>query len=321
MSLQILRRSTATARLKYEIKKVLLMGELWDVYTKDRRLTGKTCIRGEQGNLLEDEFHMWVMVWIKNPKTGKYLVSQRSADKDTDPLKWETVAGHAVSGDTSLDAAQREVFEEVGITLKPENAKTLATKVACIYDGRRHNWIRDSFYFETNEEPDLQKATTKEVLQTKWLTVTEIKEMYDRGECCLNMGDLFGFEANPVPSDRYQNMIGQVVKGKIDRPMGSYHPRNKDMYYPVNYGYVEGVIGGDGAEQDIYLLGENSAVQEFTGKVIAVYHRYDDNETKWIVVPCDENGNVRSDVNIPSDNEIYAQISFQEQFFCGVLVK
>ena len=87
------------------------MGELWDVYTKDRRLTGKTCIRGEQGNLLEDEFHMWVMVWIKNPKTGKYLVSQRSADKDTDPLKWETVAGHAVSGDTSLDAAQREVFE------------------------------------------------------------------------------------------------------------------------------------------------------------------------------------------------------------------
>ena len=99
------------------------MGELWDVYTKDRRLTGKTCIRGEQGNLLEDEFHMWVMVWIKNPKTGKYLVSQRSADKDTDPLKWETVAGHAVSGDTSLDAAQREVFEEVGITLKPENAK------------------------------------------------------------------------------------------------------------------------------------------------------------------------------------------------------
>ncbi len=58
-----------------------------------------------------------------------------------------------------------------------------------------------------------------------------------------------------------------------------------------------------------------------TGKVIAVYHRYDDNETKWIVVPCDENGNVRSDVVIPTDDEIYAQIAFQEQFFYGVLVK
>ena len=298
-----------------------MMGEVWDVYTKDRRLTGKTCIRGEQGNLSEDEFHMWVMVWIKNPKTGKYLVSQRAADKDTDPLKWETVAGHSVSGETSLDAALREVFEEVGITLNPEDTNILATKVAMSYDGRRHNWIRDSFYFETTEEPDLQKATTKEVIQTKWLSITEIKKMYDQGDCCLNMGDLFGFEANPVPSDRYQNVIGQVVKGKIDRPMGSYHPRHKDMFYPINYGYVTGIIGGDGAEQDIYLLGEKSAVQEFTGKVIAVYHRYDDNETKWIVVPCDDEGIIRSDVTIPIDDEIYAQIAFQEQFFCGVLVK
>ena len=93
------------------------MREVWDVYTKDRRRTGKTCLRGEQGTLEEDEFHMWVLVWIKNARTGKYLVSQRSDDKDTDPLKWETVAGHAISGDTSLDAALREVYEEVGISL------------------------------------------------------------------------------------------------------------------------------------------------------------------------------------------------------------
>lgn len=130
------------------------MSEVWDVYSKDRRPTGKTCLRGEQGALKEDEFHIWVMVWIKNANTGKYLVSQRSADKDTDPLKWETVAGHAISGDTSLDAALREVFEEVGISLSPENASILATKVATSYDGRLHNWIRDSFYFETTEEPD-----------------------------------------------------------------------------------------------------------------------------------------------------------------------
>ncbi|RHU91262.1 NUDIX domain-containing protein [Clostridium sp. OM07-10AC] len=72
---------------------------------------------------------MWVMVWIKNARTGKYLVSQRSADKDTDPLKWETVAGHAISGDTSLDAALREVYEEVGISLKAQDACILATRL------------------------------------------------------------------------------------------------------------------------------------------------------------------------------------------------
>ena len=297
------------------------MSELWDVYTIDRRITGKTCVRGEQDKLADDEFHLWVMVWIKNPETGKYLVSQRSADKDTDPLKWETVAGHSISGDTSVEAAVREVFEEVGIELDPADAKLLATKIATSYDGHRYNWIRDSYYFETTSDPDLQKATTNEVLQSKWLTFSEIKEMYERGDCCLNMGDLYGFELNPVPDGRYQALIGQVVKGIIDRPMGSRHPDHEDLIYPVNYGYVDGVIGGDGAEQDVYLLGESSPVREFTGKVIAVYHRYDDNETKWIVVPCDEHGSIRSDVRIPDDDEIYAKIAFQEQFFSGVLVR
>ena len=45
------------------------------------------------------------------------------------------------------------------------------------------------------------------------------------------------------------------------------------------------------------------------------------NETKWIVVPCDEDGAIRKDADIPNDDEIYAQIAFQEQFFCGVLVR
>ncbi|MCQ2583949.1 MAG: inorganic diphosphatase [Treponema sp.] len=97
--------------------------------------------------------------------------------------------------------------------------------------------------------------------------------------------------------------------------MGSYHPRKPELFYPVNYGFVEGVIGGDGAEQDVYILGVDKPLKTFTGKIIAVLHRYDDNETKWIVVPeeC-------ADSQI-SDDEIYAQLSFIEQFFTGVLVR
>ena len=47
--------------------------------------------------------------------------------------------------------------------------------------------------------------------QTKWLTFDEIKEMYERGECCLNMGALYRFELNPVPKDEYQDIIGQIA--------------------------------------------------------------------------------------------------------------
>ena len=55
-------------------------------------------------------------------------------------------------------------------------------------------------------------------------------------------------------------MSGTVVKVIVDRPLGSYHPEHKDLYYPINYGYVEGYIASDGEEQDAYILGVNKAV-------------------------------------------------------------
>lgn len=45
------------------------------------------------------------------------------------------------------------------------------------------------------------------------------------------------------------SVIGKIVTVTVDRPMGSYHPEHKDMYYPVNYGYIEGIIAPDGEEQ------------------------------------------------------------------------
>ena len=80
-------------------------------------------------------------------------------------------------------------------------------------------------------------------------------------------------------------MIGNTVTVKIDRPMGSYHPKHKDMYYPINYGYIEEIIAPDGEEQDAYLLGVDEPVPEYTGVLIAIIHRYDDVEEKWVVAP------------------------------------
>ena len=101
-------------------------------------------------------------------------------------------------------------------------------------------------------------------------------------------------------------MIGKVVKVIVDRPLGSYHPTHKDIYYPINYGYIEGIIAPDGEEQDAYILGVHTPVKEFTGKVIAIIHREDDIEEKWVVAPDDMNF---------SKEEIMEQIRFQEQYF------
>ena len=48
--------------------------------------------------------------------------------------------------------------------------------------------------------------------------------------------------------DDNNNILGQHVKVTIDRPMGSFHPEHKDLYYPINYGYIEGIIAADGEE-------------------------------------------------------------------------
>ena len=101
-------------------------------------------------------------------------------------------------------------------------------------------------------------------------------------------------------------MLGKTVTVTVDRPLGSYHPEHSDIYYTVNYGYVNGIIAADGEYQDAYILGINEPVTEFTGKVIAIIHRLDDTEDKCVVAPPDCNF---------TENEIYEQVKFQERFF------
>ena len=107
-------------------------------------------------------------------------------------------------------------------------------------------------------------------------------------------------------------IIGSYVKGTIDRPLGSTHPDYPDLVYPINYGYVDGILAADGEEQDVYVLGADEALETFEGKVIAVYHRTNDNEDKWIVSLDDREY---------TDEEIMEAISFQEQYFEGMLLR
>ena len=75
-------------------------------------------------------------------------------------------------------------------------------------------------------------------------------------------------------------MPNKFVTVTVDRPLGSSHPQYPDLYYPVNYGYIKGVMAPDGEEQDAYILGISEPVAEFTGRVIAIIHRHDDIEEK-----------------------------------------
>ena len=104
-------------------------------------------------------------------------------------------------------------------------------------------------------------------------------------------------------------MSYKTINVTVDRPLGSKHP-DYNMIYPVNYGYIDGIFAGDGEEQDAYILGINEPLSEFDGKLIAIVHRLNDNEDKWVVAPCDMSF---------SKEEIENALHFQEQYFESVV--
>ncbi len=117
--------------------------------------------------------------------------------------------------------------------------------------------------------------------------------------------------------------LGKTVEIEIDRPMGYIHQKkNYTLHYPINYGYLPGVIGGDGEELDVYLLGVDHPVERYTAKIIGIVHRMNDVEDKLVAAPAGMKLN---------QVQIAQAVAFQEQYYrtrieplyhrsCGVLL-
>lgn len=115
-----------------------------------------------------------------------------------------------------------------------------------------------------------------------------------------------------------RQLLGKTVHVEIDRPMGYVH---KDMVYPINYGFIPGIIAGDGEDQDAYILGVDEPLSSFDGTVIGAIRRKDDCEDKLVVAPAGMEFH---------QGQIAQATHFQEQYFdtyitclfnksCGVL--
>ena len=80
--------------------------------------------------------------------------------------------------------------------------------------------------------------------------------------------------------------LGQTVTISIDRPIGYIHHKGeKTLVYPINYGYIPDVLGGDGEELDVFLLGVDHPMETYTGRIIGIVYRVDDVEDKLIMAP------------------------------------
>ena len=102
---------------------------------------------------------------------------------------------------------------------------------------------------------------------------------------------------------RMQALLGTAVHVVVDRPIGYLHG---DILYPVNYGYIPGMEGGDGEEQDAYILGIDTPLTEFDGTVIGAVMRKNDCEDKLVVAP--------KGMEL-HQGQIAEAVRFQEQYF------
>lgn len=108
-----------------------------------------------------------------------------------------------------------------------------------------------------------------------------------------------------------KEFLNKIITVKIDRPLGSKHPKH-NYIYPLNYGFVPNTISGDNEEIDCYVLGIHDPIDTFTGKCIAIIHRLNDNDDKLIITS--ENKNF-------TDSEIRVLTDFQEKFFKSEIIR
>lgn len=147
--------------------------EIVDIYNKDRVLTGKTILRGNM--LTKEEYLLVVHLCIFN-SSGEMLIQQRQPFKSGWPNMWDiTVGGCAVTGDTSVKAIEREVFEELGYKLNLTNTRpSLTINFETGFD--------DIYLIEDDVDINNLSLQYDEVQQVKWAKKSEIIQMINNEE-------------------------------------------------------------------------------------------------------------------------------------------
>jgi isopentenyldiphosphate isomerase len=149
------------------------MRELWDIYDKNRNLTGRTKERG--GKFGKDEYHLVIHVCIFNSE-NKMLIQQRQPFKEGWPNMWDiTAGGSATKGDTSQSAAERELFEEIGLRL---DLKDIRPHLTINFS----NGFDDIYLLEKDVDISKLSLQYEEVQNVQWASKEEIFLMIERGE-------------------------------------------------------------------------------------------------------------------------------------------
>lgn len=147
--------------------------EKWDILNVDGTPTGRTTLRG-QCKLRPNEYHLVVHIWVVSSK-GEFLIQRRSESKKLMPGEWAATGGAAISGEDSYTAANRELYEELGIPSNKSNLKMLARI-------KRRNSLLDVWFINSDIEISKLRLQKTEVAEAKWVDREQFKAMIKNGE-------------------------------------------------------------------------------------------------------------------------------------------
>lgn len=146
--------------------------EFWDVYDKYRNKTGKI-VSKDQKNFKEDEYGLAVHIAIFNSK-NEMLIQKRQSTKDKYPNLWDVSAGgHAIYGETSEEAIERELFEELGIDFDFSDQRAYFT--VNFNDEFGDFYILKNFDLEIND----LKVQHDEVQNATWASKDEVLQLIE----------------------------------------------------------------------------------------------------------------------------------------------
>lgn len=147
--------------------------EKWDIYDSSGNITGKTILRGKC-LLKPGEYHLVVHIWIVS-SNGMFIIQRRSDTKKLMPGEWAATGGAAMSGEDSYTAANRELFEELGI-------KTDRKTLSFLTRLKRRNSFLDIYATTYDKDIEQLKLQKSEVSETKLVTKSRLKQMIENKE-------------------------------------------------------------------------------------------------------------------------------------------
>lgn len=157
------------------------MAEYWDLYDADRKPLGRTIKRGDA--FADGEYYVCCEIWIQNSE-GQFLMTQRHPDKKAGGL-WEFTGGGVLAGETTKQAAVRELGEELGVQIEESELSLLE-----VY--RQRNYFMDIFVVKKDIDITMLVLQPEEVVDAKWVSHEELLQMIEEKKVVWSVGLRYG---------------------------------------------------------------------------------------------------------------------------------